>query len=79
MVERNYATLALEAANGKPVYPYVWERYHNSGLPIDLEPIPTQELYWHVEGAMMASVNGKRCRDWCGGGWLGARMEPSPR
>ena len=59
-VEGNYAQLALEAANGKPVFPYVWELYHNANLDIDLTPIPTQELYWHVEGMMSASFDGAK-------------------
>jgi hypothetical protein len=59
-VEGNYAKLALQIANGKPVYPYVWELYHNANLPVDMTPIPTQELYWHVQGAMSAEVNGAK-------------------
>ena len=59
-VESTYAELSLKVANGKPVYPYVWELYHNAALSIDQTLIPPQEIYWHVQGALKANVNGAK-------------------
>src|SRR4051812_33187005 len=41
---RESVKLALQLANGKPVYPYVWPRYHNSNQQLGYKLIPEAEF-----------------------------------
>lgn len=74
---RNFATLCLRAAKGKPIYPFVWELYHpaggNSGV------IPPQQIYWHVSPFAQTEVNGDHIAGlyWWGSGGGPNGTEPS--
>jgi Hyaluronidase len=52
--------LALEFAKGKPVYPYMWPRFHNSNQVLGYHLIPEAEFKAHVSYAFKAQYNGDR-------------------
>jgi len=52
--------LALELANGKPVFPYTHHRYHHEETPSGYRLIPRDEYVRHVRALMRAEWNGRR-------------------
>lgn len=48
---RNTVQLALNSANGKPVYPYIWARYHDS-TPDAYYLIPQKEFQKQIAAAL---------------------------
>src|SRR5204863_325583 len=61
--------LALEMASGKPVYPYMWPRFHNSNHVLGYHLIPEAEFKSHVAMIFKATYNGARA---AGVVWWGA-------
>ncbi len=55
---RDNVRRALRAAGSKPVYPYVWGRYHDSNRVYGLQAIPRAEFRGHLEAASSARVEG---------------------
>jgi hypothetical protein len=52
--------LALEIANGKPVYPFIAYRYHDSNPTYGFGPIPLNEWKSHVAATLIPSYRGKK-------------------
>lgn len=79
---RECVGIALEMANGKPVYPYVSPRYHVSNYTYGLRLIPVDEFKSHIRAAFDFNVGGDRADGlvWWGADqyyrWLGQQNLP---
>ncbi len=51
---------ALQHARGKPVYPVIWHRWHNSNARRGGEVVPDDEWAAHADAALTAEWNGRR-------------------
>jgi len=74
----NFATLCLRAANGKPIYPFVWEIYHSAGPNTGV--IPPDQIKLHVGEFCKTILNDRRAADglyWWGKGDGPVGTEPS--
>ena len=57
---RDTVALALELADGKPVFAYVWPRYFDGNPNVGLKLIPATDFQNHVKEVFNVSHNGKR-------------------
>jgi hypothetical protein len=80
---REVVGIALEMAQGKPVYPYVSPRYHASNYENGLKLIPAAEFKSHIHEAFEANYQGDRADGlvWWGADryyrWLGLQNYPT--
>jgi hypothetical protein len=74
--------MALEMANGKPVYPYISPRYHLSNYVYGMQLIPGAEFKSHIGAAFDVAYKGDRADGlvWWGADryyrWLGRQNYP---
>lgn len=66
---RRSVKFALEIAQNKPVYPFMWHRYHDSNTELGYRLIPVAEFKSHVAAIFQSQHNGKRA---AGVVWWGA-------
>lgn len=58
--ENTEEAISLGAALGKPVYPFVWHRYHDSNKKVGKQLIPTAEFEEHLRTIATTKVGGKK-------------------
>ena len=68
-VNKDCVKMALRYAEGKPVYPYIWARWHDSNAEWGYKLIHELEFKEHVKSCFQTSWNGDRADGivWWGG------------